>query len=463
MRLSLPSREHIADNIEIMTLSHCLDGWVGVTNCDKITPGMLMAAGRLDLPAVLLTGGPMQANIVGGHKHHPIEGFRLVGEVKAGKKTSREAEDLLPLLACGAGACVGLFTANTLAVVTEVLGMSLSGCATTPATDSIKKQQAYQTGLRIVELVKTGVRPRTLLTPQAFENAIRVDMAMGGSTNAVLHIPAIAKEAGIRLGVDRFDKIARETPNLCSVIPAGPYEMADIHKAGGIPAVLHQLQEMIADSPTVSGMSISRIATEGIVRDPDVIRSPGHPFRSQGGIAVLRGNLADSAVVKQSAVDPDMMVHAGPARVFHTEEELLAAIEGNMIQEGDVVVLPFQGPAGGPGMPEMLTPTDALRGAGYQHVALVTDGRFSGATSGPCVGHVEMEAYNGGAIGAVKDGDIVEIDIPGRSLNVRLEDHEIGDRLQAVTPPERDLSPMLASYRRKYQSINCYGREARRL
>jgi len=302
MRLSLPSREHIADNIEIMNLSHSLDGWVGVTNCDKITPGMLMAAGRLNLPAILLTGGPMLCNIVNGHKHHPIEGFRLVGEVKVGKRTRQEAEDLLPLMACGAGACVGLYTANTMAVVTEVLGMSVTGCATTPATDPLKKRQAYETGRRIVGLVKDNVRAREILTADAIENAIRVDMAMGGSTNAVLHIPAIAKEAEIRIGVERFDEISRQTPNLCSVIPAGPYEMGDIHQAGGIPAVLHQLKEMILDSPTVNGKTIARIATEGTVRDPEIIRSPDQPFRPEGGIAVLRGNLAHSAIIKQSAV-----------------------------------------------------------------------------------------------------------------------------------------------------------------
>jgi dihydroxy-acid dehydratase len=351
-----------------------------------------------------------------------------------------------------------LFTANTLAVVTEVLGMSLTGCATTPATDPLKKEQAYQTGQRIVELVKANTRARDILTKNAFENAIRVDMAMGGSTNAVLHIPAIAKEAGIHIGVDRFDEISSETPNLCSVIPAGPYEMADIHKAGGIPAVLHQLKEMILDSPTINGDSIARIAGESTVRDPEVIRGTDKPFRTQGGIAVLRGNLAESAVIKQSAVDKDMMVHSGPAKVFHREEELLEAIEKRAIQEGDVVVLPFQGPAGGPGMPEMLTPTDALKGAGYKRVALVTDGRFSGATSGPCVGHVEMEAYNGGAIGVVKDGDIVEIDIPGRLLRVHLNSEEIQERLKAVTPPERKLTPLLASYRQKYRSVNCYGK-----
>ncbi|MGW8188400.1 MAG: dihydroxy-acid dehydratase domain-containing protein, partial [Desulfobacterales bacterium] len=253
MRLSLPSREHIADNVEIMVLSHSLDGWVGVTNCDKITPGMLMAAGRLNLPAILLTGGPMKANIIDGKKHHPIMGFGLVGQVKAGKITAEQAEALLPCMACGAGSCVGLYTANTMAVVTEVLGMSLTRCATTLAADPLKKQQAYETGRQIVELVKRGTTPRDIMTPAAFENAIRVDMAMGGSTNTVLHIPAVAREAGIDIDVEMFDRISRETPHLCSIIPAGPNEMADIDEAGGIPAVLNRLQDVIKDSATVSG------------------------------------------------------------------------------------------------------------------------------------------------------------------------------------------------------------------
>lgn len=457
MRLSLPSREHIADNIEIMVLSHSLDGWVGVTNCDKITPGMLMAAGRLNLPAILLTGGPMKANIVAGKKHHPIEGFGLVGQVKGGKMTAEEAEGLLPQMVCGAGSCVGLFTANTMAVVTEVLGMSLTRCSTTLATDPLKRRQAYETGKRIVALVKEDWKPREIMTRAAFENAIRVDMAMGGSTNAVLHIPAIAREAGVEIAIELFDAIARETPNLCKIIPAGPYEMADIDRAGGIPAVLNRLKDLLKDSPTVTGKSIKEIAAEGKVLDDEVIRPLTNPYFREGGIAVLKGNIAHSAVIKQTAVDPSMMVHSGPARVFYTEEELLNAIEARVIEEGDVVVLPFQGPAGAPGMPEMLTPTDAIMGAGYKRVALLTDGRFSGGTTGPCIGHVEMEAYNGGPIGAIQDGDIIEIDIPRRRLNVRLSDAELKERLKRVRAPDRKLTPLLASYREKFTGINCYG------
>lgn len=461
MRLSLPSRENIADNIEIMMLSHSLDGWVGVTNCDKITPGMLMAAGRLDLPTAILTGGPMKANVVEGKKNHPILGFSVVGQVKAGKMTLEQANDLLPCMACGAGSCVGLYTANTMAVVTEVLGMSLTRCATTLATSELKKKQAYETGKKIVELVQKEVNPRQIMTAEAFENAIRVDMAMGGSTNTVLHIPAIAKEAGIELDVSLFDEISRHTPNLCSIIPAGPNEMADIDDAGGVPAVLHNLKGMLRESQTINGNSIIEIAEKGKVTNSDVIRDLNNPIHKEGGIAVLSGNIASSCVIKQTALDSAMRTHSGPAKVFYSEQELLDAIETRKIIEGDVVVLPFQGPAGAPGMPEMLTPTDAIKGAGFQKVALITDGRFSGATVGPCIGHVEMEAYNGGAIGAIKDGDIIEINIDKRSLNVKLSDDQIKARLSKVKIPDRKLTPLLKNYRQSYAGFNCYGKKAR--
>jgi dihydroxy-acid dehydratase len=458
MRLSLPSREHIADNIEIMTLSHSMDGWVGITGCDKITPGMLMAAGRLNLPAIMLTGGPMKANIIEGQKCHPIQGFGLVGQVKAGKLSAAEAEEMLPQMVCGAGSCVGLYTANTMAVVTEVLGMSLSKCSTTLAVDPLKKEQAYESGKSIVALVKKDIRPKDIMTENAFANAVRVDMAMGGSTNAVLHIPAIAREAGIDVDAAVFDKISSQTPNICSIIPAGTHEMADIDRAGGIPAVLNRLKAMLKDSPTVNGISIQQIAGKSEATDDDAIRSVDNAYHYEGGIAVLTGNIANSAIIKQTAVGKEMLVHSGPARVFYTEKTLLDAIEAQQINENDVVVLPFQGPAGAPGMPEMLTPTDALKGAGYKKVALITDGRFSGATTGPCIGHVEMEAYNGGAIGAIKDGDIIEIDIPNRKLQVQLSEEEIQARLKGLTVPERKLTPLLDAYRQKYAGLNCYGK-----
>lgn len=459
MRLSLPSRENIADNVELMVLSHSLDGWVGVTNCDKITPGMLMAAGRLNLPSIILTGGPMKANIgKDGKKHHPIEGFGIVGKVKAGAMTEEEANKLLPCMVCGAGSCVGLYTANTMATVTEVLGMSLTKCATALALDPLKKKQAYETGRKIVELVKKDIKPKHIMTKNAFENAIRVDMAMGGSTNTVLHIPAIAKEAGIDIDVNMFDKISRETPNICHIIPSGQYEMLDIDKAGGIPAVLNRLKDKIKDSATVNNASIKQIAEKGKVTNDEVIRPLENPFYKEGGIAVLKGNIANSSVIKQIAVEKEMLRHSGPAKVFYTEKDLLDAIQSKKIKEGDVIVLPFQGPAGAPGMPEMLTPTDAIKGAGYKKVALITDGRFSGGTSGPCIGHIEPEAFNNGAIGAIKDGDIIEIDIPARKINVKLSEKEIKERLKKVKAPERKLTPMLKTYREKFTGINCYGK-----
>ncbi|OGJ53660.1 hypothetical protein A2336_03160, partial [Candidatus Peregrinibacteria bacterium RIFOXYB2_FULL_41_88] len=395
MRLSLPSRDHIADNIEIMMLSHSLDGWVGVTNCDKITPGMLMAAGRLDLPAVILTGGPMkayelkgdrlrdQANNNGpsaslpacGKKIHPIQGFAYAGQVASGKMRLEDAEAQMKLCSnCKSGSCVGLYTANTMACVTETLGMSVTNCATTLAISEEKKKQAYESGRKIVELVKKDIKPSQIMTRSAFENAIMVDMTMGGSTNAVLHIPAIAHELGIEIKTDLFDKIAQKIPNICHLIPAGDHEMADLGRAGGIPAVLNRIISYIKDNPTINGKTIKQIASSGKVLDSEVIRPLSKPYFRQGGIAVLKGNIAHSSVIKQTAVSEEMMTHTGPAKVFTSEESLLKAIKNKKIHEGDTVVLSFMGPAGAPGMPEMLTPTDALKGAGYTRVALITDG-----------------------------------------------------------------------------------------
>ena len=459
MRYSLPSRENIADNIELMMLSHSLDGWVGVTNCDKITPGMLMAAGRLNLPSIILTGGPMKANILkDGTRVDPIRNYGIVGEVKAGKMTEKQAEEFFPCTVCGAGSCCGLYTANTMAVVTETLGMSLTNCATTLALDKKKKQQAYETGKRIVELVKQKITPKKIMTQNAFYNAIMVDMAMGGSTNTALHIPAIAKELKIDIPIKMFDTIARKTSNICSVIPSGPAAMEDIDKAGGVPAVLFRLKDKLKPSLTVNGKNIKEIAKEAKVINSNRIRPLSKPFHKEGGIAVLKGNIANSSVIKQTAVDKSMMKHSGPAKVFYTEKDLLDAIQAKKIKENDVVVLPYQGPCGAPGMPEMLTPTDAIKGAGYKKVALITDGRFSGGTSGPCIGHIEMEAYNGGAIGAIKDGDIIEIDIAKRKINVKLSKEEINKRLKEIKAPRRKLTPLLESYRNKFKGINCYGK-----
>jgi len=442
MRLSLPSRDHIADNIEIMALSHSFDGWVGVTNCDKITPGMLMAAGRLDLPAVILTGGPMKSYELNGKKIHPIQGFGYAGQVAAGKMKLEDAEAQMKLCAnCKYGSCVGLYTANTMACVTEVLGMSVQNCAATPAVSEEKRKQAYESGRKIVELVKKNIKPSQIMTRDAFENAIKVDMAMGGSTNTVLHIPAIAKELGIKINTDMFDKISRKIPNICHIIPAGSHEMYDVYMAGGIPAVMSRLSKYLK----------GKISQVKVLND-DVIRPIDKPYFREGGIAVLKGNIAKSSVIKQTAVDASMMVHKGPAKVFNTEAAVLNAIQKKKIHEGDVVVLNFLGAAGAPGMPEMLTPTDALKGAGYTRVALITDGRFSGGTSGPCIAHIEPEAYNGGAIGAIKDGDIIEIDIPARRLNVRLTATEIKKRLKNIKIPRRKTTPVLERFRKDHSS-----------
>ena len=450
MRLSLPSRDHIADNIEIMMLSHSLDGWVGVTNCDKITPGMLMAAGRLDLPAIMVTGGPMKAGHIKDRKIDLITGFEEVGSIKAGK-TTKEDGYAIECAACPtAGSCSGLFTANSMACMTEVLGMSVTGCATMLAVDPEKKQQAYESGKRIVELVKAGDKhkPSNIMTLEAFENAIRIDNAIGGSSNVVLHLIAIAKELGINISEDDFDRISRDTPNVCHIRPAGPYVMEDLNDAGGMPAVLSRFSDVLHDVLTVNNTSIKEIAAAGKVLDDEVIRPLDNPYYKEGGVACLKGNLATGSVVKQTAVPEEMLVHTGQARVFEDEQSLLDAIEGGKIEEGDVVVLRYLGPAGAPGMPEMLTPTSAIKGAGFKRVALITDGRFSGGTAGPCIGHIQPEAALGGSIGAVQDGDIIEIDIPKRVLNVKLSDEEIEARLKSVKAPERKMTPLLEKFRK---------------
>jgi dihydroxy-acid dehydratase len=448
MRLSLPSREHIAENIEIMMLSHSLDGWVGVTNCDKITPGMLMAAGRLNVPAIMLTGGPMKAGKTSKGKCDLISGFEAVGAAMSGKKlTGKELREIECMSCPGPGSCAGLFTANTMACLTETLGLSLPGCAATLAVSPQKMKQAYETGRRIVELVKNDIKPRDIVTRNSFYNAVVADMAIGGSTNTVLHLPAIAREYGIRLPIELFDEVSRKTPNICNLRPNGPYYMEDLDAAGGMPAVLSRLKKLLKHAGTVSGRPIEQIAEAAKVLDGEVIRPLDRPFRREGGIAILRGNLARSAVVKQAAVQESMMRHTGPAKVFSSEDSLLKALENKKIKEGDVIVLNFMGLKGAPGMPEMLTPTSAIMGAGYKRVALITDGRFSGGTRGPCIGHVEPEAFEGGAISAVRDGDVIEIDIPARKLNVKLSGAEIKKRMKSARPPERDMSPLLAKIR----------------
>ncbi len=448
MRHSLPSRDHIADNIELMVLSHSFDGWVGVTNCDKITPGMLMASARIDLPSIILTGGPMKA----GGKNGEMDlstGFEAVGAMKRGLMDEDRALEIEKRSCPGPGSCAGLFTANSMACMTEALGMSLSGSATTLAVSEKKRREAYKTGVRSVALVMDGLRPSRIMTENAFKNAVAVDMAIGGSTNTTLHLSAIAKEAGFDLPLSLFDETSKKVPNICHISPSGKHHMEDLDRAGGIPAVLKVIKDHLVSSMTVEGSDIKDIARASDVQDTDVIRSLDSPFFPEGGLAVLKGSLADSSVVKQIAVDEEMLEHIGPAKVFNDERSVLDAIAKGRIEEGDVVVINFMGPAGAPGMPEMLSPTAAIMGAGLKKVALVTDGRFSGATRGACIGHVEPEAFNGGPIGLVHNGDIIEMDIPRRRLDILVPGDELTLRKKTMKVPDRELTPFLKRYRRE--------------
>ena len=458
MRYSLVSRETIADSCEIMCQAHRFDGWVGVTNCDKVTPGMLMAAGRMDIPAAMVTGGAMEPGRMDGENLDLQSVFEAIGLYKAGKAD----EDYVRTIECaacpGQGSCSGLFTANTMACLTEVMGMSLTGCATCIATDSRKLEIAKATGKRIVELVKQNVNPRSIVTEASIRNAIRADMAIGGSTNTALHIPAIAREFGLRATLDMFDGISRQVPHITSLRPGGPYSIKDLDAAGGVPAVLNRLAGFLEDAPTINGKGILEIAEAGKVIDGEIIRPIDRPFHQQGGIAVLRGNIAPmGSVIKQSAVSPAMMRFTGKARVFDSEASASRAISSGGIVPGDVVVIRYEGPKGAPGMPEMLSPTSMIMGMGLgDSVALITDGRFSGATRGGAIGHVSPEAYEKGPIAALRDGDIIDIDIPARTLNVRLSDAEISERLRTASSSER-REPV--GVLRKYRELVTNGAE----
>ncbi len=437
MHYSLPSRELIADTIESVAEAHQLDGLVLLTACDKITPGMLMAVARLNIPAIVVTAGPMLA---GCYKMKKLDLVHDTFEADAAytqKKISKFDYDNLILNACpGAGACAGMFTANTMACAAEALGMSLPFCGTSLAVSSKKKMIAYESGIRSVQLVKEKLTPRKIMTLDAFVNAIRVDMSLGGSTNAVLHLTAIAHEAGIVLPVELFDKISKETPHISSIRPGGDHFMEDLENAGGIPAVLSVLSKMLKDNPTVSGMSIKQIAKTGVVYDKNIIRPLNNPYHKQGSLAVLKGNIApEGSVVKQTAVSSKMMKFSGEAIVFDSEDDAQKAILAKKVKPGHVVVIRYEGPKGGPGMREMLYPTSAIAGMGLaDSVALITDGRFSGGTRGPCIGHVAPEAALGGPIAIIQNGDIIEIDIPNRKLNVKLSQQEINKRLAKLKP-----------------------------
>nr|MDO8086149.1 dihydroxy-acid dehydratase [Candidatus Sigynarchaeum springense] len=449
MFYSLPSREHVADNVELMIGAHSIDAWVGITNCDKITPGMLMASGRLNLPCIIVTGGPMKAGVLDGKKIDLISCFEAVGAYKAGKLPETELARIEKCACPGEGSCAGLFTANTMSCMTEVLGLSLTGCATMLASDPKKLELAYQSGKRIVDLARKGVRPRDIVTLESFENAITVDMCIGGSTNTVLHLPAIAKEYDITLDLDLFDKISRKTPNLTKIRPSGPHMLQDLDAAGGIPAIMNRIVKFLhGDQQTVNGKSIAEIAAAGKVKDDTIIKPLEKPYSREGGIAIMRGNICPGgAVIKSAGVSEKMMKFSGTARVFNSEDESMQAILDGKVKAGDCVVIRLMGPKGAPGMPEMLSPTSAIAGMGLaDSVALVTDGRFSGGTRGGCFGHVAPEGWDRGPILAVNDGDIIDIDIAARAINVRLTQKEIEERIKNFKLPSRTLSGFLKKY-----------------
>ncbi len=459
MHYSLPTRELIADMIESVAEAHRLDGLVLLTNCDKITPGMLMAAARLDIPALVVTAGPMLTGQgrEGRRFSFVSDTFEAMARYKAGAIGEAELAICEDHACPTAGSCQGLFTANTMAILTETLGMSLIGCGTAAAVSSLKKRLAFTSGERIVELVRDNITPRQILTRAAFENAIRVDLALGGSSNTVLHLLAIAHEAGIDLPLELFDDISRTTPQLASMNPGGIHFMEDLDVAGGVPGVLAQLKDQLGDSPTVSGPSISEIAASVASVDEEVIHPVTDPVRPEGGIAILKGSLApDGAVVKQSGVSEKMMVFEGKARCFDSEEAAMAALMGGKIVAGDVVVIRYEGPQGGPGMREMLAPTATLMGLGLgDSVALVTDGRFSGGTRGPCVGHISPEAAAGGPIALVAEGDTIRLDIPSRRLDLVVSEDELAKRRAVWTKPAPKItSGWLSRYAKVVTSSN---------
>ncbi|HMK55584.1 MAG TPA: dihydroxy-acid dehydratase [Dissulfurispiraceae bacterium] len=439
MHYSLASRELIADMVETVAEAHRLDGLVLLTNCDKITPGMLMAAARLNIPSIVVTAGPMLGGHYKGRRLNlTSDTFEAVGKFKKGLIKQEDLQKLEMCACPGAGSCQGMYTANTMACVAEALGMSLPGCATAPAVLAAKKRIAFESGVRIVELIRKNITPRKIMTKSAFENAITVDLSLGGSTNTALHIPAIAHDAAVELKLELFDEISKKTPHLTNMIPGGQYYMEDLDVAGGIPAVLNRLKDLLKDSPTVSGASIRQIAAAAEVADEEVIRPLNKAFHKEGGIAVLKGNLApDGAVVKQTAVSKNMMKFEGIAKVFDSEEAAMKSILSGGIKAGDVVVIRYEGPKGGPGMREMLSPTSAIAGMGLaESVALITDGRFSGGTRGPCIGHISPEAMEGGPIAMVRDGDRIRIDIPKRKIELVVPDQELTKRRSAWKKPQ---------------------------
>lgn len=453
MKYSLPSRELIMDSIEIMTQGHALDALVMVTNCDKIIPGMAMAAAHMNIPTLIISGGPMLAGLHGGRDIDLSTVFEAVGKVIAGTIDEAELNDIENVACPGCGSCAGMFTANTMNCMMEAIGMGLPGNGTIPAVYAERDRLAKDAGRAIMHLVERDIRPRDIMTPDAFRRAVAVDLALGGSTNTTLHLPAIAHAAGVPFDIELFNEIGARVPHLCSLSPGGPHHIQDLYRAGGVQAVVKTLLDgglVDGQGMTVTGKTMAQNVAGARVRDREVIRPLDKPYHAQGGLAVLKGNLApDGSIVKQSAVSEEMLRHSGPARVFECEEDAYKAIQGKEIKPGDVVVIRHEGPRGGPGMREMLSPTAALAGMGLdKSVALITDGRFSGATRGAAIGHVSPEAAVGGPIALIREGDTIEIDIPGRKLNLMVSADELDKRKAVWKPYMQEVhSPFLDRYR----------------
>ncbi len=442
MKYSLASRELIADSVEVMAMAHPFDALVMIPNCDKIVPGMLMAAMRINIPTIFVSGGPMLSGRLDGKKIDLISVFEGVGALRAGRIDENRLKQLEDNACPGCGSCSGMFTANSMNCLTEALGLALPGNGTIPAVFAARRRLAKQTGMKIVELLEHDIKPRDIATLSAFRNAIAVDMALGCSTNTVLHVPAIAHEAHVPLDLEMFNEISRKAPHLCSLSPSGSHHIEDLNSAGGIMTVMKELSKkdgLIDQScMTATGSPLADSLQDASMLDGEVVRALDNPYHLEGGIAILRGNLApDGCVVKQSAVAPEMLVSSGTARVFDSEEEAVADIMDGAIKSGDVVVIRYEGPKGGPGMREMLTPTSAIVGMGLgKSVALITDGRFSGGTQGAALGHVSPEAAEGGMIGLVRTGDVIEIDIPGRTIRLSVDDAELAERKKSWEKPE---------------------------
>jgi dihydroxy-acid dehydratase len=442
MKYSLASRELIADSIEVMATAHALDALVLIPNCDKIIPGMLMAAARLNIPAVVVSGGPMLTGKMVGEKDRDLNtAFEAVGAFNAGKIDENELKAFEDSVCPGCGSCSGMFTANSMNCLTEVLGMGLPGNGTIPAVFAERVRLAKKAGLKVMELYQKDIKPKDILTDANFRNALTCDMAMGGSTNSILHLPAIANEAGVIIDLQEVNEISAKTPHLCKLAPSGHHHIEDLYYAGGIQAMMKTLADgklLDLDIMTVTGKSVAENLQGVTVKNPDVIHPLDNPYSKTGGLAILFGNLApDGCVVKQAAVAPEMLTHQGPARVFNSEEDATAAIRGGKIQKGDIIVIRYEGPKGGPGMREMLFPTSAIAGMGLdKDVALITDGRFSGATRGASIGHISPEAAAGGVIGLVEEGDSISIDIPGRAIKLNVSDDVLAKRKAAWVPLE---------------------------